>query len=347
MSDDTEHERLQPTMPAVATHAPSRWLDALLWAGWIGGLGLGGLTILYAAPALAPSNHLNAVATPGLLTWVVTWPFRVTLFGAFLVAFMLRLREHRSVPAGERLPTLHRLLVAHSDPIALGVLCVVVIGGVRELMQVELYDREYGRNLFVALPRAHDLLSAAVTSAGALCAFVAMAVPRSASGSAERGASAPLTGPTTIAVSLLLIAIWPRAALFPAWSPQDRHMEALTMNAIIWELMVAGFVLAADDPLARGVTWSQWVARNLPPLRLLVMLELLRVAGRQEWYLDMQWLPPHGEHGAERLFFFDGRFENLVVVGWRSLLLAVGVSVLWFHLVRRKASDAALDGKAR
>ncbi len=346
MSGNAEHESERP-MPTKSTNSPSRWLDALLAAGWIGGLGLGGLTIAYGAPALAPSNHLNAVATPGLLTWVVTWPFRVTLFGAFLVAFMLRLREHRLVPASERLPTLHRLLVAHSDPIALGVLCIVVIGGVRELMQVELYDREYGRNLFVAVPRARDLLSAAVTSAGALCAFVAMAVPTSAPRPAETGASAPLTGTTTVGVALLLVAIWPRAALFPIWSPQDRHMEALTMSAIIWELMVAGFVLAADDPLARGMTWSQWLVRNLPPLRLLVMLELLRVAGRQEWYLDMQWLPPHGEHGAERLFFFDGRFENLVVVAWRSFLLVAGVSVLWLHLLRRKKSDAALAANPR
>ena len=119
------------------------------------------------------------------------------------------------------------------------------------------------------------------------------------------------------------------------------------MNAIIWELMVAGFVLAADDPLARGVTWSQWLARNLPPLRLLVMLELLRVAGRQEWYLDMQWMPPHGEHGAERLFFFDGRFENLVIVAWRSLSFAAAVSAVWFHLMRRKVSDAALVANPR
>lgn len=349
----TAAERVRAIAAAAcaATRRGSAWIDALAGCAWLAGFGLGGAMLLYGAPALAPSQHLNFpnVATPGLMCWVINWPLRVTLFGTVLTAFMLRLWDHRSVPREQRLGTLSRLLRCHADSAALGVLCIIVLGGLREVLQAELFDSAYGRNLYVGPLDGRELLGAACVSACALLAFVAIGSTKPADDRQASGgiADASPSRATACVVAMLLVTVWVRGAMVGTWSPQDRHMEALTMHTLLWELIVAALLLLADDPLARARGWTDWIRRNRSPLRLLVSLELLRVAGRTEWYLDMQWLPPHGEHGAERIFFFDGRLDNVVALACQSVMLAGGIAALLFHLVPRKGTHASVDGDAR
>ncbi len=327
-----------------------RWLDALLLSGWIAGCGVGGTMLFYGAWAHEPTTHLippNSVP-PGTLVWAINRVLRVSLFGTLLTAFMVRLLEHRTAPREQRLAMLRRLLRAHSGTAALGLLCIVVVGGLRDVLQAELFDRRYGQNLYLAPLDVRELLDATCISLAAALAYVALNPRRRAPASppAEQDVDGTLSRATTWIVALLLVAIWVRGALVTSWVPQDRHHEALAMHAGNWELIVAALLLAADDPLCPGTSWSGWFGRNLEPLRLLVMLELLRVAGRQEWYLDMQWFPPHGEHTEERLLLFDGRLDNVVSLAWRSAFLASAAALMWAHSQRRTESHAAVDGDA-
>ncbi len=332
-----------------------KWLDNLLFSGWIAGFGVGGVMIVYGAPALYPSSHIGwpNLVSPGTVVWVLNWPVRVALFATVLTAFMLRLMEHRTVPPEERLTTLARLLRAHSDTAALGVLCIVVLGGVREVMQAELYENDYGRNLYAGPLDPRELAGAAALSAAAVFAFVAMGLAKLADPARDVSAFArpvPTPSPsraTRTIVVLLIVAVWVRAARFGSWTPQDRHNEALTMEALTWESILAAFVLAADDPVRCRRRFREWLERNLAPLRLLVLLELLRVAGREEWSLDMQWLPPHSEHAPERLLFFAGRLDHVAALAWHSVFLAGAIVVLLAHLRRKEPRHAAVDAVVR
>ncbi|MBK7974165.1 MAG: hypothetical protein IPK07_13100 [Deltaproteobacteria bacterium] len=335
-----------PSIAAVpAVSRAERWLYRVWTLTWLFLFAMGCAFVLYAFEIQYRSPLVRAPhVTLGSLAYVLDHILRMTSWGVVLITFLHGLLPVRQVAPAERPRALGEALRAHSSRAAPFVLALALLGAVRDLAELDLFDEHFGEGLYAGALGVRDWLSGTTVGIAAIVAYIVL---DTASGSARGGretANAPSGSPPTpltkaVSAALMLdvlgrVVTWP-----PSNFAQDRHFEHIAICSATWEIALVAALLVADDPLRRVRTLGAWFGRNRPVLNLLVVLEALRVVSHQDWYYELAWLPYLLEHSPTKLVFFRGQLTNVTRVAVLGPFLALALAALVVSFHRRAAAS--------
>lgn len=333
-----------PPEPPALSRA-DRWLYRVWTLTWLFLFAMGCAFVLYAFEIQYRSPLVRAPhVTLGSLAYVLDHILRMTSWGVVLIVFLTGILPVRDVTAAERPRALAEALRAHSPRAALFVLALALLGAVRDLSELDLWNERFGEGLYVGALGVKDWLSGTTLGIAAVVGFLALdAWGGGGAASAARVGSPAPTAVARLVSSALMLDVLVRVVTWPPSNfAQDRHFEHIAICSATWEQAIAAALVVADDPLRQWRSLGAWFARNRAVFQLLVMLEALRVVSHQDWYYELAWLPYLLEHSPTRLVFFRGQLTNVsrIAVLGPPLALALGALVVAFHR-RVAANDAA------
>ncbi len=333
-----------------------RWLYRVWTLCWLFLFAMGCAFVLYAFEIQYRSPLVRAPhVTLGSLAYVLDHILRMTSWGVVLIVFLHGILPVRDALPAERPRALAAALRAHSPRAALLVLALALLGAVRDLAELDLWDEHFGQGLYVGALGVRDWLSGTTLGTAAIVAFLMLDAahargggPASATQAGPPGASA--TPVAKLVSAALMLDVLVRVVTWPPGNfAQDRHFEHIAICSATWELALVAALLVADDPLRQLRSLGDWFARNRAVFQLLVVLEALRVVSHQDWYYELAWLPYLLEHSPTKLVFFRGQLTSVtrVAVLGPPLALALAALAVSFHrrlAARPTSHDGGGDG---
>lgn len=294
----------------------------------------GGIGALHAATAMAGSW------SPGVVVHALDPHLRTVLLALAAWTFA---REH--APRDGETTLVHARRVA--DRLARGGIApiaeiglLLVLAGYRDVMRGELFASRYGEAQFAGSLSLADLLGPATFALAV--AMMGIATARWASADAAPGAppQAPPREVTWVGLGLLLGCLFAvRHYLDPAAGSIGANARVALIEA--WQCWLLGhWLLGARWPRLTGEGLRGWLAAGWSPLTLVVALEALRVAWREDGpRAAFAWLAGAIDRTPDALSFLTGRIHDGSGIALALVLLAGALSV-WLAGLRRPAVGA-------
>lgn len=329
-----------------------RWLYGVGALTWLFLFAMGCAFVLYAFEIQYRSPLVRAPhVTLGSLAYVLDHILRMTAWGVVLIAFLHGILPVRDAPPADRPRALGDALRVHSPRAALFVLALALLGAVRDLAELDLFDERFGEGLYVGALGIRDWLSGTTLGCAAVVAYILLDGANSRRGASAAAEPAPSSPPTPVAKLVSAAAMLDVLARIVTWPPsnfaQDRHFEHIAICSATWEIALVAALLVADDPLRQWRSLGAWFTRNRAVFQLLVVLEALRVVSHQDWYYELAWLPYLLEHSPTKLVFFRGQLTNVTRVAVLGPLLAIALAALVLRFQRRLGAGDERPSGAR
>lgn len=324
---------------------PARW--SRLAAGALALLAVfdlldGGIGALHAATAIAGSW------SPGVVVHALDPHLRTALLGLAAWAFV---RQH-GPRAGET--TLdHSRRIAHrfasGGSWAVGEIGVLlVLAGYRDVMRGELFATRHGEAQFAGSLSLSDLLGPATFAlAVAMMAVATARWARATAAGAPPSELSPLEARpvprevTWVGFGLLLGCLF---AVRHYFDPASGSLGGNARVALIeaWQCWLLGhWLLGARWPRLSRADLRRWLAEGWAPLTLVVALEALRVAWREDGpRASFAWLAGAVDRTPDALSFLSGRIHDWAGIALAAAVLA-GALAVWLAGMRRDQPGAS------
>lgn len=299
----------------------------------------GGIGALHAATTMAGS------ASPGVVVHILDPHLRTVLLALAAWAFVRQHGPRRGENTLEHARRVADGFVSGGPSAVAEIGFLLVLAGYRDVMRGELFATRYGEAQFAGSLTLTDLFGPA-TFALAVAMMATTTTRWARSGGAREASVAPPPDPdatrlatprevTWLGLGLLL------GVLFAVRHYFDPVSGALGDNARV--ALIHGWQCWALALWLLGSRWQgftlagvrAWIAAGWSPLTLVVALEALRVAWREDGpRAPFAWLAGATERTPEALSFLTGRIHDAAGITFAAVVLAVALAV-WLVGERR------------